>query len=356
MADESSPGRLGENSVSQSGANPPKALILMPAATFEIQFLPSQLQRLKALCGVVEPCPVGGLADLGDHPDSDRIEIMITGWGAPRLSDDDVTDFPRLALIAHCGGSLKGIVDPRLLDRGIRVTTSALANAQPVAEYTLAYILRWNKRFDMFAARYRRERDRFSLATRHQERDIGNTGRIIGIVGASRVGRTLMNLLKHFDLDVLLYDPMVSHDDAIGFGASKVSLNDLMRDSDVISVNAPLLPETEGMIGGEQLALMRDGSLLINTARGKMVDQVALIEQLKTGRINAVLDVTDPEPLPSDSPLYDLDNVVLTPHVAGSLGREIHRMTELTLSEIDLFLRECRLRHEVGAEDWSTQA
>ncbi|MCP4380827.1 MAG: hydroxyacid dehydrogenase [Hyphomicrobiales bacterium] len=347
---------LRGNSVSQPGADRPKATVLMPMATFEMQFLPSQLERLRALCELVDPSPVEALEDFRSHSDSDKIQVVITGWGAPPLSDDVLAHYPKLALIAHCAGSLKQIVDPRILSRGIRITTSALANAQPVAEYTLAYILRWNKRLDVFEAGYRQERDRFSAEALHRERNLGNTGRSVGIVGASRVGRSLMNLLAPFDLDVLLTDPMVSSDETAGLGASKVSLSDLMRLSDIVSVNAPLLPETEGMIGREQLALMRDGSLLINTARGHVIDQDALIDQLKTGRISAVLDVTDPEPLPASSPLYDLNNVVLTPHVAGSLGREIHRMTALTLSEIELFFHEARLEHEIRADDWSTRA
>lgn len=328
----------------------------MPSATYERQFLPSHLDRLRQLCDVVDPCPIDTLERVQDRPEAGEVEVIITGWGAPPLSRDVVRKFLRLALIAHCAGSLKHIVDDGLFDHGVRVTTSALANAQPVAEYTLAYILRWNKKLAVYESRYRQERDGFSRTTLHQARDLGNLERTVGVVGASRVGRCLANLLRHFDLDVLLYDPMVSDAEAVELGTSKVSLDELMRSSHIVSINAPLLAETVHMIGRDQLSLMTDGALLINTARGRVVDHAALIDELGTGRISAVLDVTDPEPLPASSPLYDMDNVILTPHVAGSLGREIHRMTASTLSEVELFIREQRLEHEILAEHWSSAA
>lgn len=134
-----------------------------------------------------------------------------------------------------------------------------------------------------------------------------------------------------------------------------MDLNEAMH-ADIVSINAPLLPSTRHMIGADQLAHMKDDALLINTARGGLLDHDALLAELESGRISAVLDVTEPEPLPEGSAFLRLDNCWVTPHVAGSLGTEIHRMTDSMIGEVELFLSEGRLKHEVGPDNWATAA
>jgi phosphoglycerate dehydrogenase-like enzyme len=125
-----------------------------------------------------------------------------------------------------------------------------------------------------------------------------------------------------------------------------------VRRSDVDTLHAPALPETHYLLDARRLALLRDGAVLVNTARGALVDPEALVRELVAGRIDAVLDVTEPEVLPPDSPLYELPNVFLTPHVAGALGSERARLVELALDEIARFVRGEPLQHEVRLEDW----
>jgi len=174
----------------------------------------------------------------------------------------------------------------------------------------------------------------------------------VGIVGASRIGRRVIELLRPFDLDVLLHDPWVDDDDARRLGARALPLDELLAGCDVVSLHAPAVPETRHMLDARRLALLRDGATLVNTARGALVDGKALELELVSGRIAAVLDTTDPEILPSDSPLYELPNVFLTPHIAGSLGDETSRMTELALDEIERFTQGRPLQHAVRREDW----
>src|SRR5262249_54884850 len=147
-----------------------------------------------------------------------------------------------------------------------------------------------------------------------------------GVIGASRIGRRVIELLRPFDLDVYLFDPYVDAALAESLGVHLVDLDVLLRTCDVVSVHAPQTPQTLDLIGADQLALMRDGATLINTARGGLVDPDALAKELLRGRLCAVLDVTDPEPLPSDSALYELPNVFVTPHIAGSHGNELARL------------------------------
>ncbi len=236
---------------------------------------------------------------------------------------------------------------PALFERGVLVTSGAAANAVPVAEYTLAAILWANK--EAFTERERmRGHEGRRVPRRHP---VGNWGKRIGIVAASHVGRLTIDLLRPFHLEVVVSDPYLSDDGAGRLGVERVELDELLRTSDVVSLHAPALPSTERMIGADQLAAMLDGATLINTARGSLVDHDALTAELTTGRISAVLDVTDPEPLPSDHPLLALPNCVVTPHLAGSQGSELSRMAELVIEEIRRFARGEPPLHPVTAAD-----
>ena len=134
-------------------------------------------------------------------------------------------------------------------------------------------------------------------------------------------------------------------------GLERVLQIDKLREADVVSLHAPLLASTRGMIDARRLSLMRDGATLVNTARGAIVEGAALERELVSGRMSAVLDTTDPEQLPADSPLYQLPNVFLTPHVAGALGAETERLVECGLDELERYVRGEPLQHGIARED-----
>jgi phosphoglycerate dehydrogenase-like enzyme len=180
---------------------------------------------------------------------------------------------------------------------------------------------------------------------------VGNFGKTVGIVGASRIGRRVIELLRPFQLDVLVSDPYLDADAARRLGVDRRELDELLAASDVVSLHAPALPSTRHMIDARRLALLRDGATLINTARGSLVDQDALVAELASGRIDAVLDVTEPEVLPPDSPLYELPNVVLTPHIAGALGVELRRLGDAAIDEIERYAAGEPFAHQVTAGD-----
>lgn len=262
-------------------------------------------------------------------------EVLFTCWGATPLTAPVLAAAPRLRAVVHAAGSVKHHITDACWERGIAVTSAAGANALPVAEFTVAAILFAGKRVLSSAQRYR------ELRTGHDwlaELDgSGNYRRTVGIVGASRIGRRVIALLRPFDLDVLLYDPYVGPDEAARLGVRLSALDELCANSSVVSVHAPQLPETRHLIGAAQLAAMPAGATLINTARGSLVDEAALLPELTGGRLHAVLDVTEPDLPPVASPLYELPNVLLTPHVAGSLGNELHRMADQALDELERF-------------------
>lgn len=264
-------------------------------------------------------------------------ELLLTSWGAPPLTAEVLAAAPRLRAVVHAAGTVKHHITDACWERGITVASAAAANAVPVAEYTLAAILFAGKNVLGSARRYR------ELRAEHDWRaeldGAGNYRRTVGIVGASRIGRRVAELLRPFDLDVLLYDPYVDAEAAAALGAAAVPLDELCARSAIVSVHAPQLAATHHMIGAAQLAAMADGATLINTSRGSLVDERALLPELVSGRLHAVLDVTEPEIPPADSPLYDLPNVLLTPHVAGSLGNEIHRMADQALDEIERYTK-----------------
>jgi len=135
-----------------------------------------------------------------------------------------------------------------------------------------------------------------------------------------------------------------------------VPLPDLVRTSDIVSLHAPSLPETYRMIGAPELAQMRDGATIINTARGKLIDTDALITEAITGRLSAVLDVTDPEPLPTGHALFSAPGVTSTPHIAGSIGNELRRMGRQTVDEVERFVTLGTLEFEVHRRDLATIA
>ena len=281
----------------------------------------------------------------------ETVEVLIAGWGCPVLDEQALERMPRLRAVVYTAGSVKEFATDATFARGIQITSAAATNALPVAEYTLASILFSGKRVFAIADEYRRTR-RYRPAATHEER-WGNYGTVVGIVGASRIGRRVIDLLQPFDIEVLVYDPVVT--DPIP-GARRVELLELLAQSDIVSLHAPAVPATHHMIDRAAIAAMRDGATLINTARGSLVDQDALADALHEGRISAVIDVTDPDPLDRRSRLFTAPNLVLTPHIAGSQGNELRRLGDASLRELVRFLSGQPFAHAVAADSFAHSA
>ncbi|GAA2311321.1 hydroxyacid dehydrogenase [Streptomyces kunmingensis] len=286
----------------------------------------SQLVRLLPESRNIEPGPAleAALADA---------EILVSGWGCPRLTADVLAKAPRLRAVVHAAGSVKGLVSDALWERGIVVSSAADVNAGPVAAYTAALITLAARRTLTMAAGYADGWPEF--ATRS-----GADGLTVGIVGASRIGRRVIRELNRSEAAyrILVSDPHLTDEEAHRIGARRVELDELCGRSEIVSLHAPLLPETTGLIDAAMLALMPDGGALINTARGALVDTQALTRECASGRLEAYLDVTDPEPLPPEHPLAALPNVLVTPHIAGAQGSEAERLGQYAIAEIERWL------------------
>ncbi len=259
-------------------------------------------------------------------------DACITGWDVAPIDADVLAAAPKLRAIAHTGGSVKRFVSEAVWARDIHVTSAAPALAQDVAETTLGLIIVGVKRILPLSRHVReggwREHPAWPAREVHSS--------VIGIVGASNVGRRVIELLRPFHASILLYDPYVNETEATRLGVTKVELAELARRADVISLHAPALPSTRHMIDRSLLRLMKDDAVLINTARGALIDEEALVEELAKGRFFAFLDVTDPEPPAPDSPLRRLPNVVVTPHLAGCITDCTH-LGEMAVEELRRF-------------------
>lgn len=301
----------------------------MSPEVFDLLFDEARLARLSALA----PSPRQGI-DEGDISDT---EILLTSWGAPRLDAALLDRMPRLRAVVHAAGSVQQLVSDELWERGITVTSAADANAVPVAEYTFATIILAFKRAFVHMR---------SPSTVLEWRDLvgsaryGSLGRTVGVVGFSRIGRRVVRMLGQLDgIRILVADPFVSPEAVAEAGAELMPLDDMLGQVDVLSLHAPALPETRHMIGAAELAALRDGATVINTARGWILDHEALLAECESGRLDAVLDVTEPDPLPIDAPLRRLPNVALTPHIAGSMGTEARRLADSALDDVEALLR-----------------
>lgn len=321
---------------------------MVPFLTAEV-FGPKARTRLEGIAEVLDFEPLTAFGEPRAHELLPRAEILMTGWGCPPIDAQTLERATGLRAIVHAAGTVKQHITDACWERELQITSAAAANALPVAEYTLAAVLFANKRAFTIQRRYAEIREFRWWPVEYP--GLGNYDKIVGIVGASFVGRRVIELLRSFDFDLVVFDPFLSEQDATALGARKVELDELMRSADIVSLHAPALPETHEMINAELLASMKSGATFINTARGSIVDGAALAQELASGRIYGVIDTTEPEILPPESPLYDLPNVFLTPHIAGAMGSETQRLGELAIDEIERYARGEAFRYRIRRED-----
>lgn len=324
--------------------------VLRPDA-YERIYGPDQRAAIEELVEVVGPPETA--ERVAQDPDilSD-VEVLLSGWGAPLLTAELLDKAPKLRLVLYGAGAVRGFVTDVLFERAIKLSSAASANAVPVAEYTLATVLfslKHGWRFVRRAIADPADPDRQAVP--------GAYHATVGLAGLGAIGRLVRERLRPFDLAVLAYDPYCSEAEARALKVSLVSLEELFARSSVVSLHVPLYEATRAMIGRDLLALMPQGATIINTARGALVrhDELAAVLAERPD-LDAVLDVTDPEPLPAGHRLLELDNVVLTPHIAGSLGPECLRLGDLVVGELRRYLAGEPLAYEVDPKLLPIQA
>jgi phosphoglycerate dehydrogenase-like enzyme len=328
-------------------------MLVMGADALRTQFGAAELDRLAAAATLGEPIAATELSSPHVRARLAEVEVLITSWGCPPLDEAVLRHAPGLRAVLHAAGSVRGHVSQAVFERGILVTTAADANAQPVARYTLAAILWAVKQVPFLAAEARAHRDDGGYRPRRGAADGTPT---VVLVGFSRVGRRVARLLQQAGItEVLVADPFADPAAVAATGAELVTLEKALPQADVLSLHAPDLPATRHMIGAAELAALPPGATLINTARGRLVDHAALAEACRAG-LHAILDVTDPEPLPPASVLYELPNVMITPHVAGALGAETRLLTASALTELVRYAAGLPPLDAVTADSLKSQA
>ncbi|MDH3745761.1 MAG: phosphoglycerate dehydrogenase [Acidobacteriota bacterium] len=255
--------------------------------------------------------------------------------GTETLSRDILDQASDLRVISRCGSGLENVDLEAAADRGIHIFNTPGAHVDAVAELTLAGILcalRWIPRADSDIRAGRWAKPMGRLLRR----------RTVGIAGLGRIGKAVVGLLASFEATVLAWDEVVDEDFAARHSVETVSFDDLLRRSEVLSLHVPLNDETRGLIGRAALDAMRPDAVLVNCARGGLVDEQALVESLAGGRLaGAYLDVFESEPY--QGPLSELSNAILTPHIGSYAAESRLRMeTEAVEHLVDFFRREAR--------------
>jgi phosphoglycerate dehydrogenase-like enzyme len=273
------------------------------------------------------------------------VDAVVTSWGSPSFDAELLATADRLAIVGHAAGSVKNLMPKEGYDRGIVVLSGAAVIADSVAEYTLWAMLNGQRDLYRYGPIMKEQR---GWTTPGQSYGHELYYKRVGIVAASMVGQRVIQLLAPFHCDILLYDPYVSAERAAELGVRLVSLEQLFAESDIVSIHAPTTPETKEMIGAQHFGAMRDGALLVNTARCWVIQREPMLDALRSGRIHAVLDVYHKEPLAVDDPLRDMDNVFLTPHISGFTTESRLRLVEAIGGDMQRFFAGEPLRYAVS--------
>lgn len=326
--------------------------LLAPFAFEEVYGLES-VRAIEAFATVCRPIATREDLAFGRVPWLSDIDFLFTGWGAPTLESELLKRMPRLRAVFFGAGSVRDLVTEDFWSRDIALTSAAAVNAQPVAEYTLGAVLLSLKRVFPQAATVRRLRG-YPTPPMAVPGAFRST---VGVVSFGQIARQLCEHLRRFDLRMLVHDPFVPLAELEAAGVEPATLEQIFAESDVVSLHTPWLPSTEGLITGALLRRLKPGATLINTARGAIVreDELAAVFRERSD-LQAILDVTWPEPPAADSPLYDLPNVAITPHIAGSIGAERRRIGLAMIDELQRFLRGDPLRFAVRREQCVLQA
>lgn len=279
-------------------------------------------------------------------------DVIITSWDSPVIDKDVLDACPNLLGVIHAAGSIKPIISSEFISRKIRIANSAVAIGEGVAETALGFLISACKGF--YTLNKNTHSGLWQEGASNIVKDFYDIK--IGVISGGFVGRHMVKLLKNFHVDIYMYDPILSKEQIEEIGAIKVDLNTLMSTCDAITVHAPSIPATDNMINKQNLKLLKDGAILVNTARGSIINEQDLIGELKTGRIFACIDVTQQEPPIKENELRNLDNCVLTPHIAGAYTNGLKRVALHACEETERLISGNKMRAEVNLDNLSNLA
>ncbi|MFI4911901.1 MAG: hydroxyacid dehydrogenase [Sedimentisphaeraceae bacterium JB056] len=275
-----------------------------------------------------------------------NVDVILGSWGMPVLDEELLNNSPRLKAVFYAAGSTRYFTTDLFWDREILLTSAWVANAIPVAEYVVSQIVFSLKCGWSYVRQMRKMKQR--------PLDIKSPGvykSSVGLISFGMIPRYVATLLNSYDVDIFVYDPYIDPALPGKYGAQTCELEDIFKYSDVVCLHMPANEETRGVITAEYFRQMRPYSTFINTARGSIVNEQDMIEVLNERKdITAILDVTDPEPPRGESPLFDMDNVVLTPHISGSMRYEMGRLGQYMVEELERYIAGEPLKWKLNSE------
>ncbi len=241
-----------------------------------------------------------------------KAEVIITGWGNPTFTKEHVAQLPDLKMICHTGGSVSYLVTPDVYDMGVQVISGNNVYARSVAEGCLCYILCALRRIQHYTQLVRDGGWRTEVFDNR-----GLIGKKIGIIGMGTISRYFLDLIRWFDCEVLVYSSHLGQEEAAKYNARVATLEEIFSTCDVVSIHTSMTPRTKSMVTRELMEMLQPHALLVNTARGGVIDEPAMFELLGQKRFYAALDVFAKEPPLPDSPIRNMENVLAMPHMGG---------------------------------------
>jgi phosphoglycerate dehydrogenase-like enzyme len=322
-----------------------KGLYLLDKHAFELIYPPEIRQQIENLVEI-DSLPQTSVSILESPTILEEVELIFSGWGCPVMTEELLAYAPNLKAVFYGAGSIRYLITEAFWKRGIQITTAYRANDIPVSEFTLAQIILSLKRYWQHIRMVKEQQlwwEHLPVA--------GTYGSTVGLISLGMIGSLVAEKLKLLDVKVIAYDPYISVEKARNLGVELSTLENIFREADVVSLHTPWLPETEGLITKAHFTLMKEGATFINTSRGAIIseDDLAAV-LLQRQDLYALLDVTWPEPPETTSILRSLPNVIISPHIAGSMNRECQRNGQFVVEEIKRFLSGKPLVYQVTNE------
>jgi phosphoglycerate dehydrogenase-like enzyme len=330
-----------------------KGLIILNDSDFRVIYGDAELEEINKYVDLYHP-QMSAKKLLSDLSVLEDAEVIFSGWGAPVFTDDVLDAAPNLKAIFYAAGSVKLLAHKgELFDRGIKLTSSVLANSIPVAEFCLSQIifslkLGWHHSLKILKdKKWMPYQERFEVPGCYQS--------TVGIISLGAISRKLIELLRPYDINIMVSSHYLSEGQAQEMGVIKASKEDIFQNADVVSLHSP--GHHKNVVTGEHLMMMKKNATFLNTARGACVNETEMIEALrKRPDIMALLDVTDPEPPKDGSELFYMPNIVTFPHISGSMHAECRRMAQYAIDDFHRFQKDEPLKYEVTKEQWEYMA
>jgi phosphoglycerate dehydrogenase-like enzyme len=262
-------------------------------------------------------------------------DACLTSWGTPFFTPDVLANASKLSFIGHVAGSPTSVVDERAFHNQITVATANTVLAKSTAEAAFALIMAGA--WDLYGYSTRLKRGQWGNNSRDTVMGVSN--QVVGLIGLGEISKNVIRMLSGFPIRIKLASRYCTEEQASALGVELCSLDELLQTSQIISLHSTLTPSSIGMIGKREFALIQDGALFVNTARAKIVDEIAMMDELQSGRIFAALDVFHEEPILADHPLHSLDNVLCVPHIGGFARTFKRSMGEFVVDNLQRFAK-----------------